>query len=110
MTAGRGRVTVSLTPVAAASESRTIRVAESLARAGYRSLIWESVASTEDPCAGLTCALVGATVEAHGGTALPRSIRTAGRIAPLLTSARQGCFGLPGELALYAALRFEHRR
>ncbi len=110
MTAGRDRVAVSLTPVAAASDSRTIRVAESLARVGYRSLIWESVASAEDPCKGLQCALVGATGEIAGAAALPRSIRTAGRIAPLLTSARQGRIGFPGELALYAALRFEHWR
>lgn len=107
---GRDKIAVSLTPVAATSDSRTIRVAESLARAGYRSLIWESVASFEDPCVGLKCALIGATGETAGAAALPRSIRTAGRIAPLLTSARQGRFGFPGELALYAALRFEYRR
>jgi glycosyltransferase involved in cell wall biosynthesis len=110
LTQGRDKVAVSLTPVAAGSDSRTIRVAESLARAGYRSLIWESVASPQDPCVGLSCALVGASGEVKGEGALPRSIRTAGRIAPLLTGARQGRFGLPGELALYAALRFEHRR
>lgn len=110
MTSGRHPVAVSLTPVAAASDSRTIRVAESLARAGYRSLIWESVASVEDPCIGLQCALVGQAETPRSGAALPRSIRTAGRIAPLLTNARQGRFGWLGELALYAALRYEHRR
>ncbi|WP_293865684.1 hypothetical protein [uncultured Alsobacter sp.] len=107
---GPDKVAVSLTPVAAASDSRTIRVAESLARAGYRSLIWESVASAEDPCVGLQCAVVGSTGDRRGATVLPRSIRTAGRAAPLLTRAREGRFGLPGELALYAALRIEHRR
>lgn len=110
MTEAPDRVAVSLTPVAAASDSRTIRVAESLARAGYRSIIWESVASRGDPCAGLQCSLVGGSGENTAAAALPRSIRTAGRMAPLLTRARQGRFGLPGELALYAALRFEHGR
>lgn len=109
MQAGRP-VAVSLTPVAAASDSRTIRVAESLARAGYTSLIWESVRSAEDPCVGLDCRLVGAPGAGAARPAVPRSIRTAGRLAPLLTRARRGAFGLPGELALFGALRFEHHR
>lgn len=110
MTQGRDLVAVSLTPVAAASDSRTIRVAESLARAGYRSLIWEAIPSSEDPCVGLNCALVGGEPRRTTMSGAPRSIRTSGRLAPFLTSARHGQFGWPGELALYAALRIEYSR
>jgi glycosyltransferase involved in cell wall biosynthesis len=92
-----GRTAVSLTPLSLDADSRAFRVARSLADAGLRSLVIEGRPSASR--------FWGAEIEVRS-PGHPGAAPTApSDVGALVNALRNGCFGSPGELALYAGFR-----
>ena len=97
----KARVAVSLTPLALAADSRTFRIAQSLAEAGFRSVVIEGAASARP--------FWGDAIEVHSlGRPRPDQGTPATRLGGaqrLVAALREGRAGAAGEWLLYAGFR-----
>lgn len=104
-------VALSLTPLPLEADSRTLRVAASLARLGFQSRVIEGQESHDDPTRGLPIELLARQQGAPPRTAAhPTSSARPGLLSSAISTVRQGHFGVIGNWALYAAYRSHFAR
>lgn len=106
----RRPIALSLTPLPLEADSRSLRIAVSLARLGFVSRIAEGQESVADPASGLSIDRTVRSIKSLSQASHPTSASRSGSIASAIEMMRQGSIGVVGKWALYTAFRVRFAR